>query len=376
MVERADFRKTFWKHYQRVNEHFARSILEEIEAESDQAIVWLQDYHLALCPTMIKNKSPSTFVSIFWHIPWPPHDVMRICPQRREIMEGLLGCDLIGFQTGTFTKNFLECVRIDLDAEVDFEAGSIMAGEHRVWVRPFPISIDYEWFERTASSAKTTKLIKYLITRFGLKENKIGLGVDRLDYTKGIPERLRALDLFFEKYPQHIDRFNFIQIAVPSRTHIGDYRRLKREVERMVSAINEKYGKDAWKPIKLIDEGLEQETLTAYYRMADLCIVSSLHDGMNLIAKEYVACQVEEKGSLLLSELAGVFSEMEGCIPINPFDAEGFAQAIRAGLEMETEERRARMQKMRAQVRENNIYKWMASIFTEIGESVRSPFNP
>ena len=376
LVERAQFKQSFWKYYHRVNEHFARSILEEIEAEGDEAIVWLQDYHLALCPKMIKEKSPSTFVSIFWHIPWPSHDVIRICPQRREIIEGLLGCDLIGFQTQTFAKNFLECARIELDAEVDFDDGSILVGGCRVKVRPFPISIDYDWFEREASSPKTTKLVKSLITRFGLKGKKIGLGVDRLDYTKGIPERLRALDLFFEKYPEYIGRFNFIQIAVPSRTHISDYRRLKREVERVVTAINEKYGREDWRPIKFIDEGVDQETLTAYYRMADLGIISSLHDGMNLIGKEYAACQVEEKGALLLSELAGVFSEMEGCIPINPFDTEGFADAIRAGLEMEPEERRARIQMMRAHVRENNIYKWMASIFTEIGKSLRPPSSP
>lgn len=373
LVERTRFRRGYWRNYQRANQLFAQAILDELADDPRKpAAVWLQDYHLALCPKLVKERRPSAIISLFWHIPWPAYDVIRVCPQRREIMEGLLGCDLLGFQTETFVRNFLESVKTELAATVDFNEKTVTQGNHVTRVRAFPISIDYQWFDSLARSHETVKRMGRIISRHNLSGLKVAVAVDRLDYTKGIMERLTGLDLFFTRYPEYQGKFTFLQVAAPSRSKIRAYQRLRREVDHFVHSINDKYARDDWMPVKHIGIKLNQETLTAYYRLADLGIVSSVHDGMNLVAKEYVACQGEETGVLVLSELAGVFTQMKGCLPINPFDTDGFAETIKLALEMPERERRVRMRRLRRTVRDNNIYKWMADIFTEIGRDLKA----
>ncbi len=373
LVERTRFRRSYWRNYQRANQLFARAILDELaDCGRKPAVVWIQDYHLALCPKLVKEHRPSAIVSLFWHIPWPSYDVIRVCPQRKEIMEGLLGCDLLGFQTEAFVRNFLESVKTELSATVDFKEKTVIQGDHVTRVRAFPISIDYDWFDSLARSQETVKLMGRIISRHNLSGLKLGVGADRLDYTKGLIERLKGLDLFFARYPEYQGKFTFLQIAAPSRSKIRAYQRLRREVDQSVNSINEKYARNDWIPIRHIGVKLDQEDLAAYYRLADLGIVSSLHDGMNLVAKEYVACQLEGKGVLVLSELAGVFTQMKGCLPVNPFDTDGFAETIKLALEMPEKERIVRMRRLRRMVREHNLYKWMADIFTEIGHDLKA----
>ncbi|MBI2369298.1 MAG: trehalose-6-phosphate synthase [Deltaproteobacteria bacterium] len=371
LIERAQFSRGAWRHYAAVNRRFAEAVLEEMQDASPA--VWFQDYHLALCPALVREARPQALLAHFWHIPWPPPDIFRVCPQRRELLEGLLGNDLIGLQTEDYVRNFLACVEAELGLDADVEAGTVAIGRRMVSVCAFPISIDAAWFARAAAAPSTVRLVRRLRQHYGLEGVAVGLGVDRLDYTKGIRERLQALDLFFSKYPEYRGRFTFIQIAVPSRTRIEAYRRLRGEIEALIEEINARYGEAGWRPIHYLAQGVRQAVLVAYYQLADLVVVSSLMDGMNLVAKEYVTSRPDGQGVLLLSELAGVSRELHGSVPINPFDIEGLADALARALTMDSEERRERMRAMRAQVQARNIYEWMARTLLDLGKVARAP---
>lgn len=362
-LDRVYITKRFWLDYVKANQSFASSVIEEIVEDS---IVWIHDYHLCLLPAILREKRPDLTIAHFWHIPWPDWSVFRVCPQAKEIIEGLLGNDLIGFQIPLFAKNFMECIKeANINADIDYQNMNVVYRGQTTRLKAFPISIDYEKFSKGASSTRTLRMIKNIKEKYGLHEKYVGIGVDRLEYTKGLLKRLQAIDLLFERYKGLHDRFTFIQIAVPTRMK-EPYITYKKAVDELIKKINKKYSTKDWKPIIYIDKKVEQRDLVAFYRMADLAIISSIYDGMNLVAKEFVASQIDEKGVLILSELAGAAEELDGAILVNPYDIEEFSRYIKMALTMDTEEKIARMRTLRRQVREKDIYKWIFDILREV----------
>jgi len=361
-LERALFKPRHWHHYRDVNAAFAAVVAEECGEEP--AVVWLQDYHLALCPAFLRQRVPDLAIMHFWHIPWPPWEIYRACPWRRELLEGLLGNDLVGFHLEQYCRNFLECAERALGAQVDATTGMVEYAGHVTWVRPFPISIDYDAWDQLARGQRATQRMVRLRSQPDLAFPLLGLGVDRLDYTKGIVSRLEAIERFLEKYPAYQGRLGFIQIAVPSRTQIEDYRRVKEHVEEVVARINNRFSRGAAHPIHYRYAQVEAADLAVYYRMADFAMVTSLHDGMNLVAKEYIAAQVERRGVLLCSEFAGAAEQLGNALLINPYDTEGMVETLRQALEMSPEEKAYRMARLQEYLAEHNIYKWLVDVFT------------
>ncbi|HCZ11592.1 MAG TPA: trehalose-6-phosphate synthase, partial [Nitrospiraceae bacterium] len=361
-LDRVYFRKKFWEDYKKINRYFADAVIEEA---GENSIVWIHDYHLCLVPEMLRNEMPELTIAHFWHIPWPDWSVFRICPQAREIIEGLLGNDIIGFQTPLFVKNFMDCVRECLDAEVDYSRAVVVYNGRTTRLKAFPISVDYDRFDSIAASKNTDAAIKKIKEHLGITDEYIGIGVDRLEYTKALIKRLQAINLFFERYERFRRKLVFIQIAVPTRMK-EPYISYKKSVEDLVARINERYSIGSWKPIIYIDTKIEHKELAAYYKMADFAIISSVYDGMNLVAKEYVASKADEKGVLILSEFAGASEELEGSILVNPYDVEQFSECIRTALRMPEKEKISRMAALRRQVSEKNIHKWILDILNEI----------
>ncbi|HLE78215.1 MAG TPA: bifunctional alpha,alpha-trehalose-phosphate synthase (UDP-forming)/trehalose-phosphatase [bacterium] len=370
-MDKARFRRGHWKGYQDVNRLFADATLDEA-GRSGEPIVWLQDYHLALCPRYLRQAIPELFVTHFWHIPWPGWDAFQICPQRGELLDGLLGNDLIGFQRPRFADNFMDCVGRELGARVDREEGTIEYQGRIIHVGAFPISVDYAAIDAAARSAECEEWMERFTRRYGLDSRAMILGVDRLDYTKGIPERLRAFDVFLRRHRQFRGRVVFVQKSAPSRTQIRAYRELQDEVEGQIASINGKYGTADWQPVVYLPRPLPPAGMAALYRLAGVCIVSSLQDGMNLVAKEYIAAQVDRSGVLLLSELTGARRELPWALSINPFDREGVADAIRRALAMPPARRRERMDHMRVYVADHDIYEWVADCTAAAGRVLGS----
>ncbi len=352
-------RARFWERYRSVNRRFAEAVLAE--ARDQAGAVWFQDYHLALAPGFVRAMRPDLRLAHFWHIPWPPPELFRVAPQAPDLLRGLLSNDLLGFHVPVYTANFLECAQEVLGAEVDWRAGTVRFEGRTCLVRAFPISIDVEAFVAAATAPHAEDEIARIRAHYAARGAQLGIGVDRLDYSKGLPEKLKALDFLWERYPEFRERFTFLQVAVPSRSDIDAYDELSNKVERMVWEVNDRYGTLRWRPVHLIKEAVPPERLALLYRAADLCIVSSLQDGMNLVAKEYVACQVDHTGVLLLSTFAGAAEELSGAFPINPYDPEDMAVRIRSALVLPMRERRERMRQMRRSMR--TIYDWMAEIF-------------
>ena len=361
-LDRVYFREKFWEDYKKANRAFSDAVAEEADNDS---IVWVHDYHLCLVPGMLRNERPELTIAHFWHIPWPDWSVFRICPQAKEIIEGLLGNDIIGFQTPLFVKNFMDCVRECLDAEVDYSRAVVVYNGHAARLKAFPISIDYDRFNSIAASKNTDAAIKKIKEHLGITDEYTGIGVDRLEYTKALIKRLQAINLFFKRYERFRRKLVFIQIAVPTRMK-EPYISYKKSVEDLVARINERYSIGSWKPIIYIDTKIEHKELAAYYKMADFAIISSVYDGMNLVAKEYVASKTDEKGVLILSEFAGASEELEGSILVNPYDIEQFSECIKTALKMPDKEKVSRMAALRRQVSENNIHKWILDILNEI----------
>lgn len=353
-----------WKVYEEVNSLFADAILEEIGGK--EAFVFLQDFHLALVPRLLKEAGANVTVAHFWHIPWPTSDVFQTCPWANQILEGLLGNDLFGFHTRYHCNNFLETVDKTLECRVDYGNYSVTRGEHQTLVRPFPISVDFEAISQGVTSPPVQRERARLRTELNLRADHIGLGVDRLDYTKGIPERLRAIDRFLILYPEYKGRFTFIQVAVPSRSQIKEYQELDNQVQYLVEEINWRHGMGSWRPIIYLRRYFSSTPLWALYSLADLCIVSSLHDGMNLVAKEYIAARPEADGVLILSKFTGAAYDLTGPVLVNPYDTEQFAQAIAEALKMTASEQTQRMQRMRVYLQENDIYRWAIRVLNEL----------
>jgi trehalose-6-phosphate synthase len=362
-------RRRYFERYRRVNERFAQVAAEEVaQTRGRRGVVWFQDYHLALAPAMLRARVPDLSIAHFWHIPFPPLELFRIASNGVELLRGLLGNDLLGFHLPLFCDNFLRCVESLIeDVEVNWAERSVRMRDHTCYVRALPISIDVDSFRDTAA-ATTEAQVGRIRSRYAPAGGQLGLGVDRIDYSKGLEEKLKALELMWESYPEQRERFSFLQVAVPSRTGIDAYDWLNEKLERQVWSINDKYGTGEWRPVHLVKESLPAERLAQLYRAADVCVVSSLQDGMNLVAKEFVASQANDSaGVLVLSKFAGAVEELDGCVEINPFDPELFADALHEALILPIDERRERLGRMRASLR--TIYDWMAEIFELWGEA-------
>ena len=363
-----------WEMYRAVNQEFANYVLDEIDGRP--AAVFTQDYHLALLPRLIRDADPDVITGQFWHIPWPNPEIFRICPWKNELLDGMLGNDLLGFHIGDHCNNFLDTVTQSLDARVDEEYNLISYGGETTVVRPFPISVDFEQISWDARSGYVTEEMDRLIDEMDLKDKIVGLGIDRIDYTKGIPHRVRAVGRFLEKYPEYLGKVVFIQAGVMSRTNIDAYQQLSDQIDRLLDEINGRFGRRGWQPIIYMPNDLPNVTLLALRRLARFCAVSSLHDGMNLVAKEYVASRFDEDGVLILSPFTGAAQELTDALIVNPYATEHFADAIRDAVVMHYDERHRRMVNMRAIVQENNIYKWAAHLLVDLMQGARRSRRP
>jgi alpha,alpha-trehalose-phosphate synthase [UDP-forming] len=363
------FRASDWQYYQDVNRKFASAVLEEIENVRNP-VVLVQDYHFALLPRLIKEQRPDARVAIFWHIPWPNPEAFGICPWQRQLVDGLLGADLIGFHIQSHCNNFLETVDRVVESRVDWEHFSVLRQDHRTTVRPFPISVDFAGDDDAESNNHGFNYLERtaLLRTLGVEATFMGVGVDRVDYTKGILERFLAIERFLEKYPSYQGKFTFVQIGAPSRTHIKRYHDLLAEVEAEAERINWRYQNRNWKPIVFLKRQHSHKEIEPYYRAAALCLVTSLHDGMNLVAKEFVAARRDERGVLILSQFTGAARELRDALLVNPYDIDQTAEAIRAALEMEPEDKQMRMHRMRKLIKEHNIYRWAGDLVTELCE--------
>ncbi|MEK7270261.1 MAG: trehalose-6-phosphate synthase [Planctomycetota bacterium] len=351
-----------WEHYVKVNRKFADAVLEE--AEGSRAIVFVQDYHFALLPRMLKNTRPDLFLMHFWHIPWPNREAFRICPWQDEILDGLLGNDILSFHIQYHCNNFLDTVDRAIEAKVDWERFSVTRGGKVTRVVPQAISIDPNLYP-PLPPAEAKKEERQIRARFKLGRLPFLVGIDRVDYTKGIPERIRAVDRLLTLHPELKGKFTFLQAGPTSRIHIRAYRLLNEELNDLVDEVNWRHGSGAWKPIQLRREHLSPEQVYALYRISAGCVVSSLHDGMNLVAKEYVAARPDLRGVLVLSRFTGAAREMNDALQVNPYGIEEFAQALYRALTMGVDEQAQRMLRLRDQISENNVYKWAGLLLTE-----------
>lgn len=354
-----------WTTYTRVNEKFAQAILAEIQDEP--AMVWIQDYHFALLPRLLKEARPDLLVAQFWHIPWPNPEAFRICPWKHEILWGLLANDLLGFHIRYHCDNFLATVERELEVRVDRERLSVFHHDGiETLVRPFPISTDFSGMSLGVESKEVKAEAHRLQTLREIRGRRICLGLDRFDYTKGIPERLKAMDRLFSKYPQYRRQVVYVQAGPESRAAIPRYKALNEEIASLVAEINRKHGSPEWTPVVLLRQHFSLSQVLALYHLAEICVVSSLHDGMNLVAKEYLAAKNGEDGVLVLSRFTGAARELNRALLINPYDTEMFADTLATALEMSREERMTRMHLLRETVKENNIYRWAGKVLTTL----------
>jgi len=353
---RPSFRETDWRQYQAVNRKFADVVLKE--ARTDHPVVFVQDYHFALLPAMVRQRIPGATVVLFWHIPWPNAETFGVCPWKEELLTGMLRADILGFHTRYHCQNFLETVDRYVECHIDREHMTVTVQGHVCRVAPYPISIEWppRWLEGLPPAEDCARAVRQ---RFGLADDvRIGVGVERWDFTKGIVERFLAVEQLLEQDPSWRGRITLLQVAAPTRSKLPAYRLLKQETEETAARINQTYGTETWKPIVLIGEHQEPTQVFELYRAADFCLVNSLHDGMNLVAKEFVAARDDHDGVLILSTFAGASRELIEALLVNPYDISETASAIRQALRMDRDERRERMRLMRRTVKENNVYRW------------------
>ena len=361
---RPHFEEKDWSTYQHVNSIFANAIFGELGKE--KPFVLVQDYHFTLLPKFVREKRADAVVGLFWHIPWPTTEIFQICPWKREILEGMLGAHFIGFHLQSYCTHFLNTVNNLLPVRIDWDRSAIIHEKGTTFVKPFPISIE-PWTDKgIPGDEKIQKKMDAFKEELDLKDKRLVISVDRLDYTKGIPERLGAIDRFLEKYPAFKEKISFVQLVSPSRIHIPRYRDLVKEIEEITDRINWKHGTDKWKPVLLLKEHHNSETVYTFLRMADVCIVSSLADGMNLVAKEFVAARNHDDGVLILSEFTGVAREFQEALQVNPYARADFAETIHVALNMPIEEQKRCMIRMKAKVTENNVYRWAADLISEM----------
>lgn len=351
------FREAWWHSYVKTNWRYTQTILEEITG--DNAFVWVHDYHLALVPKMLRDQRPELSIGIFWHIPWPTAEMFRICPWRHEILKGLIGADLVGFHRHYHVENFIDALREEIGAIVESEPRSVLHEKRLTKIVHLPAGIDVQEIDdHLAAQPPISRDLLAQELGITIHSPYLILGVDRFDYTKGFLERLRILDRFFEKYPQYQHRVTHVAIAVPSRITIPAYKAYSSKVRRMVERINGKYQRNGWQPIHLVERGVNRDRLFDYYRSADICLVTPLDDGMNLVAKEFVAAAQPDKGMLVLSRFTGAAKDLHLAIHINPYDTDGSANALNYALNMSPQDKRQRNEEMRHVLMENNIYRW------------------
>lgn len=365
LSERTRFDSKDWRTYETINDRFGEIAAAEATAD-DAGFVWVHDYQLMLTPARIRRELPGVGIGFFLHIPFPPYDIFRLLPWDRELLRGLLGADLIGFHVRSYAANFFDCVERSLGARVNQTDGLIEYGDRTTRVGAFPIGIDFDRFESQALAAPVHP---------ETRRERVVLGIDRLDYTKGIPERMLAFERMLELHPEHRERVVLLQLAVPSRSQVREYKELKREIDEIVGRINGRFATAAWSPIRYLYRSFDQQRLCAIYRDAEVALVTPLRDGMNLVAKEYVACQVAEPGVLILSKLAGSAQTMREALRVNPYDIDGTAEAIHRALEMDESERRSRIAALRRRERRDDIEAWVRS-FLEAADHERAELRP
>jgi trehalose 6-phosphate synthase len=350
------FRGSDWTTYEAVNRKFAEAVCKE--ASGEDPVVLVQDYHFALAPRFIREQLPHAVIITFWHIPWPNAERLGICPWHREILEGLLGSSIVGFHTQLHCNNFLDSADRFLEARIDREGTAVVQHGSPTLVRPYPISIEWP-SARVADAPPVEDCRKQVLAELGLPDDALlAVGVDRLDYTKGIEERFLAVERLMERNPEYQGRFCFVQLAAPSRSAIERYRQLDVAVEQLADRINQRFVRGDWKPILLRRAHHEPPAVVMFYRAADVCYVSSLHDGMNLVAKEFVAARDDEAGVLLLSQFTGAASELPEALVVNPYDLDETSGAMAKALTMSRDEQRDRMHAMRTHLSEFNVYRW------------------
>jgi trehalose-6-phosphate synthase len=361
------FRPGDWMYYQRINRRFADAALAEMEG-TQSPLLFVQDYHFALLPRMVKDARPDARVAVFWHIPWPNAEAFGICPWQRELIDGLLGADLIGFHIQTHCNNFLQTVDRAVEALTDWDRFEVSRKGHITRVRPYPISVAFPQDTGAQVIRITGEGRAALFSELGIEASLLGVGVDRVDYTKGIVERFRGIERFLDLYPVYQRRFTFVELGAPSRTDIPRYQQFLDEVTAEADRINTRFQAGRWKPIVLLKRHHSHEEINRYFRAASVCMVTSLHDGMNLVAKEFVVSRDDNRGALILSTFAGAARELGDALLVNPYDVDQVANAIYQALEFSEEEQSARMSRMRKIVYERNVYRWAASLLSDLTE--------
>ncbi len=362
------FREADWQRYREVNQRFADAVVAE--AHGEDPVVLVQDYHFALLPAMIRKQLPRATILTFWHIPWPNPESFGICPWRRELLQGLLGSTILGFHTPYHCKNFIETVDRYLEARIEHEHSTISFQEDDTLVQSYPISIEWPTDAAVAAWRPVEECRRRVYERLGLApEQRMAVGVDRFDYTKGILERLYAVERLLEKHPEWVGNFVFVQVAAPSRSSLEEYRDFQERIHRVTDRINERFGHEGYRPVVLLAEHHDHDAVYELYRAADVCLVTSLHDGMNLVCKEFVAARDDEQGVLILSRFAGAARELTEALIVNPYHVEESADALHQALTMPKAEQRERMASLRMTVREFNVYRWAGRMLSDASRS-------
>jgi len=360
------FRESDWRAYREINQRFADAVVAE--ARSEDPIVLVQDYHFALVPAMIRAKLPAATVLTFWHIPWPNPESFGICPWRREILEGILGSTILGFHTRFHCKNFLETADRYLEARIEHEHSTISFRSSETFVESYPISIAWPTPQAEAQWPPVEQCRADVFARLELAaDRRLAIGVDRFDYTKGILERLHAIERLLEKHPEWTGKLTFVQVAAPTRGSLEEYRSFRERIERLTERIDLRFGRAGYRPVILLVEHHEHDALNELYRACDVCLVTSLHDGMNLVSKEFVAARNDEQGVLILSRFAGAARELTEALVVNPYHVEECADALHQALTMAPGEQRERMASLRMTVREFNVYRWAGRMLSDAG---------
>jgi trehalose 6-phosphate synthase len=358
------FRESDWEQYRAVNQRFADAVVAE--ARGEDPVVLVQDYHFALLPAMVRAKLPRATILTFWHIPWPNPESFGICPWRREILQGLLGSTIVGFHTRFHCRNFMETVDRYLEARIEQEHSTITYNNEETLIESYPISIEWPSAQEAAAWPSVSDCRSRVFERLGLAADTcLAVGVDRFDYTKGILERLYAVERLLEKHPEWVGRFVFAQIAAPTRSALDEYKAFQARIHGVTDRINNRFGSGTYRPVHLLAEHHEKDVLNELFRAADMCVVTSLHDGMNLVCKEFVAARDDERGVLILSRFAGAARELNEALIVNPYHVEETADALHRAATMPAAEQRERMASLRMAVREHNVYWWAGRMLAD-----------